>query len=69
MTRFQKKEVGPNSDDDNLHEEHAKPPEQETSLQSHDTDGSDESDVVEHDVSINPVFSFSVKQFTCMFRI
>ncbi|KAK9075222.1 hypothetical protein SSX86_003543 [Deinandra increscens subsp. villosa] len=52
VTRFKKKEMGPNSDGDNLHKEHSKSPEQETSLPSHQTDGSDESDVVEHDVKV-----------------
>ncbi|KAL8253305.1 hypothetical protein R6Q59_036998 [Mikania micrantha] len=45
VTRCQKKEVEPNSDSDNLHQE-------EMSLQSHPTDSSDESDVVEHDVKV-----------------
>ncbi|XP_076940953.1 ASI1-immunoprecipitated protein 2-like [Bidens hawaiensis] len=45
----QKEKVGPNDDGDNMHEEHLK--EEETS-QSHHTDGSDESDVVEHDVKV-----------------
>lgn len=54
----QKEKVEPNDDGDNMHEEHLKPLEEETS-QSHHTDGSDESDVVEHDVStINPTFWF-----------
>ncbi|KAI3705939.1 hypothetical protein L1987_76188 [Smallanthus sonchifolius] len=52
VTRCQKKEMGPNSDGDNHHEEHSKPPEQETSLESHHTDDSNESDVVEHDVKV-----------------
>ncbi|MFS7996408.1 putative chromatin regulator PHD family [Helianthus anomalus] len=48
----QDKEVGPNSDGDDPHEEHSKPQEEETSSQSPHTDGSDESDVVEHDVKV-----------------
>ncbi|KAK1441528.1 hypothetical protein QVD17_07499 [Tagetes erecta] len=51
-TRYKKKEAGPNSDGGNLHEENSKLLEVETSLQSHHTDDSDESDVVEHDVKV-----------------
>ncbi|KAI3807920.1 hypothetical protein L1987_23858 [Smallanthus sonchifolius] len=52
VTRYQKKDAGSNSDGGNLHEEHPQLLELETSLQSHHTDGSDESDVVEHDVKV-----------------
>lgn len=57
VTRHKKKEAGSNSDGGNLHEE-----EVETSSQSHHTDDSDESDVVEHDVSINPTFRICLKR-------